>query len=231
MRPFFKDLIFISRNKRRKSLKDLTANSHYNDTLIEDYDEDEKFNLCLKTYEVMAHNSSACQSPEHFARHFAIHLNYPHWFLSFSLKYLSQINKSKTNTFNQLYLCLFNYYKFQRGYAEETTRYLNEFLEIENDLAIDQNLNDIIFDNNNINNNFGYIQNPLSSSTTKYKSRDSPGLVDFNFNQSSEKQIIDEKLKLFRLRKMNRNRAISTPFLSEISIVKYLCLTFYFLFK
>lgn len=139
--------------------------------------------------------------------------------LSCLFKYLSQINKTKTSTFNQLYLCIFNYYKFQRGYAEESAQHLNEFLETTGALINDQarNYRDILYENSDDCNNVK-SQNPMTSSimTVESQRQVDSTLDDFNLNQTSEKQVIDEKLKLFRLRKMKRNRAISTPFLNEI---------------
>lgn len=109
-------------------------------------------------------------------------------------EYLSQLNETKTSIFNQLYPCILNHMKLQHSYYEESGKYVSDFIQEMNEL---------------IPSGFGLV--------STQEMNECPILVNFNFNQSCEKQALDEKLKLLRMRKLKMNRATSTPFLNSIS--------------
>ena len=120
--------------------------------------------------------------------------------LCLSHKYLTQINKTKTNALNQLISCLLSFYKFQLKYFEESSKHLNEFIQ-------SMSTNELTADTAK-----QQQQQPLPDASNQIKCSD---LLDFNMKQMNEKEVLEEKLRLFKFRKGNINRAESTPFLNE----------------
>ncbi len=110
----------------------------------------------------------------------------------FIKKYLSESNKIKTNTLNELVASVVNFYKYQLNYFEESSKYLNDFIKSllnNNDQLINEPLNEIVNQN----------------------------LVDFNLKQAIEKNMLDNKMRYYKFKQCKINRAESTPFLNEIN--------------
>ena len=116
-----------------------------------------------------------------------------------SIKYLTQINKTKTNALNQLISCLLSFYKFQLKYFEESSKHLNEFIQSMSTSEL-------------VDNTTARQPQPMPDASNQIKCSD---LLDFNMKQMNEKEVLEEKLRLFKFRKGNINRAESTPFLNE----------------